>query len=184
MSNTQKTRTSKSRKPINRMATRRGKQAQDLNQTNGYDDEYYALLAAMEWSELSKEQKQAVESLAIYDLPTYADVRVGMKHRSADEFVEWGIRFGLGVASTQNDLNALVAAEWEALRHGARLLTAKTGSDVVLEHIALTRTIKVSSNIRKYKLPSGAHFHFSPYDLGTPERTVWMIRCAKRLHRA
>ena len=165
------------------MATRRILPLANVPQNDEYDDEYFALVAALEWHGLSEEQRQAAESLAIYDLETYTDVRVGMRHRSAEEFIEWGVRVGVGVACTHNDLSVIVTAEVEAFRYAAHVLMATTGEDVVRAHIAQTRNVKVSSNIRSHKLPSGADFHFSPYDLGTPERTVWLMKCARRVLR-
>lgn len=169
---------SKKRKPIYRTATRKPIACETSN-PDQYDDETFATLAAMEWLSFDQEQQDALTGFGVFEREEYIDVRVGLRHSSAEEFFEWAGSRSIGYADNLGKLKKFISLQLVGLEMVFEM-KGVSSQEGIASLIASTRHHKVSTTIRSYKLPSGAHYYFSPYKLGSAEHAMWLLKCGRK----
>jgi hypothetical protein len=148
----------------------------------GLDDESLSVMASLEWMNFDDDDTENLISVGIPNLEAYTDVRVGMKHSSGDELIEWASGVYVGYVQNQNDLEHYFDLKIQALSMAARR-EKYYGIDIIARAKTATRHLKISNTIRWHDLPSGAKYYYSPYDVGTNEHIVWLLKYSRKFER-
>lgn len=185
MSNSTKKRTqrAKKHKTVNRTATRKAAPCRASSQELPLDDESKSVMAAFEWMGYDQNSRDYLMGLGVANQDAYIDVRVGMKHKSGEEFMEWAYLFRVGYVRVPADLELLIDCQLQALSVAVRLEKYNSGIDLIAEARRLTSRQKIQNTIRSRDLPSGAKYYFSPYELGSKEYMVWLLKYSKKFEK-
>ena len=171
------------RKPIPRKVVRKLPAYLIAEHSLGHDDETLSVMAAFEWLGFEKQMREQLGTIGITDQTAYLDVRLGMRHRSADAFINWAKEVGIAYARNHDELETRFDALIQALSVAVRFQKYTTGIDHVAKARAATRNMKVSNTIRSHELPSGAKYFYAPYEFATSEYIVWLLKYSRKFER-
>jgi hypothetical protein len=140
-------------------------------------------MAAFEWLGFDTQMREQLGTIGIADQAAYLDVRLGMRHSSADAFINWAKEVGIAYARNHDDLEPYFDALIQALSVAVRFQKYTTGIDHLAKARAATRNMKVSNTIRSHELPSGAKYFYAPYEFATSEYIVWLLKYSRKFER-
>lgn len=187
MSNSHQTKSrskqSKKRKSTYRMSPNKGKVWVSTPLSHDLDDESLSVMAAFEWMNFDDEIKEVVTGLGIFDQEAYIDVRIGMKHASHEELIMWASKVSIGHAQTHEDLENYFDGQIQALSMAVRWEKYHTGIDILAQARAATRHMKITNTIRSHDLPSGAKYYYTPYEIGSDEYIIWLLKYSRKFER-
>ena len=147
------------------------------------DDESLSVMAAFEWMNFDDERKDVIAGIGIFNQAAFIDVRIGMKHSSVDELITWASKVSIGYARNHSELEDYFDGQIQALSMAVRWEMFQTGVDVLARARAATRHLKITNTIRCHDLPSGAKYFYAPYELGTLEHLMWLLRYSRKFER-
>jgi hypothetical protein len=187
MSNSQATKSrvkqNKKRSPSRVIKARKARLWVPNSSVLALDDESLSNMASLEWLNFDDQDKENLTSIGIPNLEAYIDVRVGMKHSSSEELIDWATGVYVGHVKNEDDLEHYFDLQIQALSMAARLDKYYGGIDIIARAKAATRNLKISNTIRWHDLPSGAKYYYAPYDVGTDEHIVWLLKYSRKFER-
>lgn len=148
-----------------------------------WNDDDLAVFASLEWFNYEASIRGHLAAVGILDAQAYVDVRVGMKHLSALEFMLWAPMVAIGYANSLSELENYFDAQIQRLSILARWEKHHKGIDILAEARAATRHKRISDQILSHDLPSGAKYYYSPYDVNSNEYMVWLVNYSRRFER-
>lgn len=173
----------KKRKPIHRLSAHKARVWVSTPPIDDLDDESRSVMAAFEWMNFGDDMRDVITGLGIFDQEAYIDVRVGMKHASGEELIIWASKVSIGHAQKHEDLENYFDGQIQALSMAVRWEKYQTGIDILAQARAATRHMKITNTIRSHDLPSGAKYYYAPYELGSNEHIMWLLKYSRKFER-
>lgn len=174
---------SKKRKPIHHASSNKVRVWTSPSIVGDLDDEGLSVMAAVEWMNFDDEMRTVIAGFGIYDQAAYIDVRVGMKHASVQELIKWASKVSIGHVQNHDDLENFFDGQIQALSIAVRWEKYQTGIDILTQARARTRHMKITNSIRFHDLPSGAKYYYAPYEIGSDEHIMWLLKYSRKFER-
>jgi hypothetical protein len=173
----------KKRKPNYRLSAHKARVWVNAPLSEDLDDESRSVIAALEWMNFDDDMREVITGLGIFDEEAYIDVRVGMKHASGEELIIWASKVSIGHAQNHEDLENYFDGQIQALSMAVRWEKYHTRIDILAQARAATRHMKITNTIRWHDLPSGAKYYYAPYELGSDEHIMWLLKYSRKFER-
>lgn len=128
------------------------------------------LRAALRWSLLPPSSRKRLAKKGIRTLFDFLDLRQSFPSRSEGDLFDWIATHGIGLVKEPPDLYSFMRTRLDDEPDFA-----------FVPRPSAPRDVSVGMGFSICRLPSGARFYSSPYEIGTPEATTWLFRTSEEM---
>lgn len=131
-------------------------------------------MAALEWLMFGEEQLQMLRLGKISIVEEYVEASNGNLPLNGMSLVKWIGTYGMGAARTPGEVRELVARRLFAEKQISSMLYKAGLNRNLADKKATANGPAIEPGLISQKLPSGATFYWSPYDMESPAGRVWL----------